>query len=213
MVDCQPNNPYYKTGLILPDFAKRWVVSFKNNPSAILSNHQTQLLEGALRHYQSDKQFHSSTFFSFYQELVNNKLKSLPFTPQLTRKWFIGHVLTELLIDRCIVRNFSEQADDFYANLLAADNKELNGLLSAYGVSDSGPFLEVFDHFRQVKYIYYYTDNNKFLYSLNRIMMRVGLPEMAPNDQQLMLEGILELEQNVLPSGEQWLNELKNVFV
>ncbi len=213
VVDCRSGNPYYNTGLILPDFAKQWIPNFRTSPLKRLSVEQTQLLEGALKHYQSDKIFHASSFFSHYQEIVNGKLKSLPFSELLTRKWFIGHVLTELLIDRSIVQNFPELTDAFYDNLNKSDSVELDGLFSAFGVHDSAPFLDIFNHFRQVKYIYYYADNNKFLYSLSRIMMRVGLPEMTEPDQRLMLKGILEIEEQLLPTGEQLLEELKNVFV
>lgn len=212
VVDCRLGNPYYNTGLILPDFTKSWVTTFKVNPSEKLTPEQTDLLKGCLRHYHSDRMFHASGFFAHYQEIVNQKLKSLPFSPNLNRKWFIGHVLTELLIDRNIVRYFNHLTDDFYEQLNRAQNDQIAGFLRAFGASETQDFLTGFDRFREVRYIYYYTDNNKFLYSLNRIMMRVGLPEMVESDRQLILEGILDLEQHTLPQGKVWLDELKNVF-
>lgn len=213
IIDHTAADHYFNSALIFPDICKRWIKTFNHpEPSKDFTLNQHSLLNGCLRHYKRDKQFHASPFFEKYQQYVNNHLKTVNFTEAVERKWFIAHVLTELLIDRTFVRVYPQYVDAFYTSLTSIDNKELEGFLKYYGMVDSTEFFNFFDHFRTVKYIYYYTDNNKFLYSLTRIMLRVGLKELNGVDAQLMQEAIHYIESTCMSNGEVLLAELKEVF-
>lgn len=213
IVDQKEGEYYFNSALILPDIAKRWVKTFQHpNPSLSFSPNQRSLLAGCLRHYKRDKEFHASSFFEHYQHITNERLKSISFTGTVNRKWFIAHILTELLIDRCFVRQFPHLVDAFYESLNAISDEELAGFLKYYGVEDTTDFFTFFNHFRSVRYIYYYTDNNKFLYSLGRIMMRVGLPDFNEKDSGLMLEAIQQIESENMKNGAGLYVELMNVF-
>lgn len=211
-IDSKPGAFYYNAALILPDITKTWIKKFDPsmlpNPSAI----QSELLKGALQHYHSDKLFHASAFFATYQELINVKLKNIPLSDDVNRKWFIAHVLTELLIDRQIVKSFKTYVDDFYDSLDHVDDRELGIFLGYFGMTDPGDFLKFLNHFRNARYIYYYADNNKFLYSLGRIMMRVGIKELGEKDGLVLLEAILDIEREYMSDTNVILGELKAVF-
>ena len=213
MIDYKPGEDYFNTALILPDITKRWIKTFNHpEPSSAFTQEQYQLLEGCLSHYKRDKQFHSSPFFEKYQQLVTNELKAISFTGEVSRKWFIAHILTELLIDRCFVKTFPHLVDAFYESLSAIEDSQLAEFLQYYGMQESEEFFTFFDHFRSVKYIYYYADNNKFLYSLSRIMMRVGLKEFNEADALSMQAAIQHIEATYMNNGEALLAELKAVF-
>lgn len=212
-VDHIPDNHYYNAALILPDITKRWVKTFKQPaPSSQFSESQFQLLAGCLKHYRSDQQFHASSFFEHYQDTINRALKKVPFSNAVHRKWFIAHILTELLIDRQLVNLHPTVVDAFYHSLSEVKMEELLPFLTFYGMAETADFVTFFNHFREVKYIYYYADNNKFLYSLNRIMMRVGIAELNATDSGLLLDVILSIEQTYMPEPATLLNELKGVF-
>jgi hypothetical protein len=213
VIDNQPGDYYYNTALILPDVSKKWIKTFKTpQPPPSFLPEQLQLLQGCLQHYESDKQFHSSSFFEHYQQTVNTHLKTKPFSADVTRKWFIAHILTELLIDRRIVVAEPKLVDSFYDSLNRVDNNVLAEFLQYYGMAETAEFFKLFDHFRSVQYIYYYADNNKFIYSLNRIMMRVGIKELSDTDAGLLLEAVLEIEAEHMSDGMILMNELKQVF-
>jgi hypothetical protein len=213
IIDFKPGEHYFNGALILPDIAKRWIKTFHHpNPSPFFTPNQQLLLQGCLSHYARDKQFHASSFFERYQHIANETLRSIPFSENVQRKWFIAHVLTELMIDRAFVKKFPHLVDSFYESLNLIDDIQLSGFLNHYGMTDTNDFFTFFNHFRSVKYIYYYADNNKFLYSLGRIMMRVGLNDFNDEDGQLMLNAITQIESNNLSDGEALLTELKEVF-
>ncbi len=212
-VDHIPDNHYFNAALILPDITKRWIKTFRQPPpSPRFSDSQFQLLEGSLQHYASDHQFHTSPFFDHYQDTINRSLKQVPFSNAVQRKWFIAHILTELLIDRQIVNLHPGIVDGFYHSLSEVKMEELLPFLNHYGMSDTANFTKFFNHFREVRYIYYYADNNKFLYSLNRIMMRVGIAELNTKDSKMLLDAILSIEQTYMSKPADLLNELKGVF-
>jgi hypothetical protein len=213
IIDQTADDHYFNSALIFPDICKRWIKTFNHpEPSIDFSICQHSLLKGCMRHYKRDKQFHSSPFFEKYQRYVNGYLKTVHFTGVVERKWFIAHVLTELLIDRTFVKIYPNYVDAFYTSLTSIDNREVTGFLKHYGMTDVSEFFTFFDHFRSVKYIYYYADNNKFLYSLSRIMLRVGLKELNERDAQLMLEAIQYIETTYMSNGEVLLAELREVF-
>lgn len=213
IIDHRNNDPYYNTALILPDFCKRWIKNFNNPPPPdTFSENEVALLAGCLKHYESDKRFHGSVFFQKYEALISDAIKQETFSIHFTRKWFVAHVLMELLIDRVFVKQLSFHVDAFYDSLNGINDTVLDSFLMYYGILDTAEFFKQFNHFRSVKYIYYYADNNKFLYSLNRIMMRVGIQELSENDAEKLLAIILRIEANHMHDATNLLGELKSVF-
>ena len=213
IIDHSPHEHYYNVALILPDISKSWIKTFKSPPpSPTFSLYQKQLLNGSLKHYESDTLFHSSAFFERYQFIINEFLKTVTFSSDVNRKWFIAHILTELLIDRQFVKNNVYYVDQFYKSLHSIENSELSSFLNFYGMPDTTDFFKFFDHFRNVKYIYYYADNNKFIYSLNRIMMRVGIKELNEKDANLLLDAVLHIETTYMNDSNKLMSELKAVF-
>jgi hypothetical protein len=211
ITDHQKGNSYYNTGLIIPDLAKGAVVSFTHSPPiqhALLQ----QIHEGSLQHIKTDKLFHASLFFEKYNNGFNQLLKQFPFSPALQRKWFIAHILFELMLDKVFVIFKPHLVKQFYADLLSIDNDYLHQYLVNLGAKDTVVFINRFNHFREVQYINYYTDNIKLLYSLNRIMLRVGLPELSKNDGELMLDVMNHIEKHYFANPVQIETELKAIF-
>ncbi len=212
-IDHIQDNHDFNTGLLLPDITKKKIRTFKlTENSQIVPNHFQQLHLGCLQHYLSDKIFHSSDFFQKHADLLNYKLKNSGLSNFAERKWFISHVMLELLIDRVIIKEHIYLLDDFYHSLNKVDENNLRQFLHYFGMENSDEFFVFFNHFRSVQYIYHYTDNKKFMYSLNRIMLRAGLNELNIIDNNI-LEGVLvDFEQTYFNNSNELLNNLKSIF-
>lgn len=210
-VDHIPGNHEYNTGLLLPDVTRNWIKTFKNHNSGSVSGEQ--FYRGCLTHYAADKQFHSSPFFKeLFREagiIINNSA----FSSGLNRKWFLAHILLELMIDRILIGRFPELLDAFYFSLSHIKDGDLSVYLREQGMNeaDTDYFFENFDHFRKVRYIYYYADNNKFVYSLNRIMMKAGVGELSEPDQAVLLNASLELEELLNKDVLMLIRKLKEI--
>jgi hypothetical protein len=121
--------------------------------------------------------------------------------------------MLELLIDRVLVRTWPELLAAFYDSLSKAGDAELGAFLERYGMKEHDAFFSFFDHFRAVQYIYFYTDNNKFLYSLNRIMMKANLNPLNDADTGKLEQVLTAFEGKYFSDASVMLNELKAVFI
>lgn len=211
-VDHKEERHEYNTGLLLPDVTRKEVTKFTLIES--YTPLQYQFYEGCKAHYLADKNFHSSTFFKMVLEHSGRLINEAPFSNAVQRKWFLAHILGELMIDRILVKNYPGWLDGFYTSLDAIDDNELGRFLQLNGMQKIEVFFDFFNHFRKVRYIYYYADNNKFVYSLNRIMIKAGVGELAEPDQDVLLAVALDLEEilsaNVVTLVEQLIESKQN---
>lgn len=213
VIDHQKNNHEYNTGLLLPDITKSWIKSFKNIfLNETFSIHQHELLKGCLQHYHSDKKFHGSLFFHKYYGLLNDEIKNIGLSDEVERKWFIAHIMLELLIDRVILRDNKILLDSFYESLQNVNEISLSDFLKLSGMKNDDEFFKFFNHFRSVQYIYFYADNIKFMYSLNRIMMRANVKELSEQNSAKLLNMMLRFEIIYFNNSAVLLDELKAVF-
>ncbi len=207
-VDGIPNQHEYNTGLLLPDITRGKVRSFRHK-LVFESTQSEQFFRGCAAHYHADKKFHASSFFNKILNDSSNIINTALFSNALSRKWFLAHILAELMLDRILVKNYPQELDRFYYSLEAVDDNNLADFLKQYGMSEIDSFFEFFNHFRKVQYIHYYTDNNKFVYSLNRIMIRAGVSAISDSDQLVLQEVILRLEEKLTTDTDGLIKQLK----
>jgi hypothetical protein len=207
-VDGIPNQHEYNTGLLLPDITRGNIKSFRHE-LIFNSNKSVEFYKGCTTHYLADKKFHASPFFNDMLSQSSSLIKEANFSAGLNRKWFLAHILAELMIDRIIVKEHPKALEDFYYSLQAIDDVHLAEFLNLYGMTDLNAFFEFFNHFRKVQYIYYYADNNKFVYSLNRIMIKAGISAISDFDQQVLQDVMLHLEEKLTQDKASLINQLK----
>lgn len=208
-VDRIPGNHEFNTGLLLPDVTREWIRGYKDH--SYPGGPQLDFYKGCLAHYAADKRFHASPFFKNILDIAGRLINEAPFSSSVNRKWFLAHILAELMIDRILVKNHPDELDGFYRSLSGIDDRELDVFLKQNGMEDTGHFFENFNHFRKVQYIYYYADNNKFVYSLNRIMIRAGVGALSDADQQVLLEVSLVLEKRLTGNTPLLIQQLKEI--
>lgn len=170
------------------------------------------LNEGCSKHLAADKRFHASLFFEKGSAQCLEVVKNLPFQETIQRKWFIGHILFEMLLDRLLVQHAPSVAPRFYSYMRQIEEQKLADFMNHHNCTDTVRFLRNFEHFRKVGYIANYTDNNLFAYSLSRVLMRAGLPPLSFADKHILMEGVQELESGFFANRQALLYELKNVF-
>lgn len=177
------------------------------------NNFGENIVEGCYQHLLSDKGFHSSKFFEEHTNIINRAFSTGNFTNQFQRKWFIAHICFELMLDRSMVNTFPEMTNQFYEELNCVNDSELRGFLEMNKGIEIDTYINRINHFRKIQYIRYYTDNNKFIYSLNRIMNRVGLPELGQSDAKELENILTELENTYFADGDKLLESIKRIFI
>jgi hypothetical protein len=196
---------------MLPDFGKHNFPSFRSMQCG--NYFEQQIYDGCLRHINSDKYFHSSAFFVEQLRLVKLHMSVIPFTNELTRKWFIAHILMELMLDRTMCKLFPDKLNDYYNDLQKIEEGIIHSFFDQNKAINFDTFWPHFEHFRSIQYIRYYVDNNKLVYSLNRIMQRVGLKALNEIDTVLMMNLIEAIEKDYFASANSILPDIRAIFI
>lgn len=210
-ISSKPDNYYYNLGLILPDISRGYVKTFKHEP--ILNDEELYWLQqGCLQHYTDDKTFHASEFFKQGSEICTQLVNNAGFSSEINRKWFLGHVLFELYVDRALVMHINKLATTFYNNLQQIDYTKLHRFLTLHQCTDAERVTTAVKNFTQAAYIKNYTDNNLFVYSLTRIMMRAKAGAFNASDKLILLDCVNQLENLILKDKLSLLYLLNNTF-
>lgn len=170
------------------------------------------LHKGCHLHYHADKIFHRSEFFHWGSSVCVDALKEATFESKVERRWFIGHVLFELLVDRILIRHQPSAGLHFYENLSRVEAGRVLAFIEKHEHREPERFLRFFTHFRNAAYIRNYPDNNLFAFSLSRIVQRAGLPPLTMADQMVLIEVVNQLENGAFRNAQEVLFQLKSVF-
>jgi hypothetical protein len=210
-IDQKPGNHYYNVGLFLPDFARNHVTSFSKSALFDKEEH-SQIHAGCMAHYAADKKFHSSDFFEHYNESFRNHLKAAPFSDSFQRRWFLAHILFEMMIDRLLVKHINGLCKNYYHSLDKIEPIVLGEFLQLNQAKNPDELLRNFNHFRNAKYIFQYIDNNTLVYSLSRVLQYVGVSVMSIEDKLVLRQCIIELEESIFKNALQIITEVKSIF-
>lgn len=180
------DDAYYNTGLILPDFSRsaegrRKLLLEKAPPSAEFSS----LKNGCLNHYECDEWFHESSFFKQACSFLEEELKTISLGSQ--KKWFLAHILAEMLLDRMIIDRFPDELDSFYRDLNHVDWAKIETFLMHCGKSNFDRFHRHQEAFREHKYLYYYKEDQGLIESLDRVSRRTGQEPFTDKAREEMI--------------------------
>lgn len=157
-----------------------------------------QLRIGTNTHFSRDKQFHSSGYFHEQNEKIIAIIKPRFHEAHIPRYWFASHVLTEMLIDRVLIKQNPAMAQGFYADLEQAETAAIETFLQVRNVSDIPVFLERLARFNQSKYLLQYVHDKALIYSLNRIFVFTGADKEWTADQSFLLENLMPEAESVI---------------
>lgn len=170
------DDPYHNTGLILPDWSRSAQGKRKLEWMGIArENQQFQALwDGCQKHYVADAWFHDCGYFVETTEFLEADLTMLQteglFLEQ--RKWFLGHILAEVLLDRIIIDRHPGALDAFYGDLNHVPFDHIRDFLLEAGKEEMGRFEQGHAAFLNSEFLRYYATFEGLTESLNRVVQR-----------------------------------------
>lgn len=189
-------------------FVKHFKVTEKN----FLFPEHKLLFDGCQQHYHDDKIFHQSWFFNYGNSVFTELVKQINFEGNINRKWFLGHVFFELYVDRFLVLHLPKLVNKFYNDLLAVDVEILKSFLTCFNCIDVEASTKIFLNFSKVQYIKNYPDNNLFIYSLSRIMMRAKAGNFTLSDNLFLYDTLHKIDNLILKDKLRLLYLLHQTF-
>jgi hypothetical protein len=145
-------------------------------PAEIRAQVDPQFLLGLERHFHADRVFHSSALFHQETQALSRMLEAEFPEQDIPRKYFIAHILLELLIDKVLIHKDDRLLADYYQhfeNLHPFTDLRLGTeTVAAHPLPNYESFLT---KFVENKYHYHYTENDHLIYILRRLLRRVGI--------------------------------------
>ncbi|MBI1223581.1 MAG: hypothetical protein GC180_13345 [Bacteroidetes bacterium] len=172
------DDAWHNTGLILPDWSRnakgRRKLEWKKSEGS--PEFHFRLWSGCQKHYEADEWFHDCHYFLACCEQVESDLGLAQqgglFLGQ--RKWFLAHLLAEMLLDRLIIEKYPGALDSFYSDLIKVPFRDLKDFLLTSGKIDMANFERSHRGFIESEFIRYYIDDRGLAESLSRVVQRTG---------------------------------------
>jgi len=212
-IDFKEGENYYNAGLILPDLCKN-LINSKLLPNLNSTYDFESISNGCKQHILRDKQFHNSLFFQNHYSKFYAETKKFQFSTIKNRKWFLAHVMFEMMLDRVLLKHQNTVCGIFYNSLHSVDLSVLKNYFSNFSSDETivEQYLATYMHFCNAQFIQKYNDNNTFVYSLCRVMQRIGNEPISWQDKLTLNELLLNLENKYFADGLATLIAVKHIF-
>lgn len=211
LTDHKTELPAYNVALIMPDLLRNFTpkyckFNFVDKHQTLLNQHPENnklldFLEGCLQHIERDKQFHGSTFFNKSHNFLREEWVKICKTYQIPKYWFSLHVLIEIMLDKYYIDNNIEKLTLFYHQLIT-ERKTVVQCLEWLEHPDKNTFMERYDRFCEIQYLFHYQNIDRIAYALHRIYQQIGL------DFSWYAQHETQLVKDISSLYANWQNEL-----
>jgi len=213
VADC-PNNTNYTVGLLLPDFLRKQSSKFRiaNEPLPQLSTSSQYFHKGVLCHYKVDELFHRSDFFKNHLANIQAEWKAYEFESLRKYKFFLAHVLLEMILDRILMKANPNICELFYKHLANINKKEYDVYSMEIGISRdvSAKVFSAYKHFLDHQYLQKYLDNIKIINGLSHIYEKFTHLRISNNDKTKLVSSLHKIEVAMQADYKVFLFDLKN---
>jgi hypothetical protein len=174
-----------------------------------LTDDDRTMADGMLQHLSDDDVFHRCELFQRLEGELSLRFRRIMPDPFDHRPAFLGHIVTELLLDAFIVERQPEVLDQYYAALQMVAADRIQTLVNRLAARPTDRLAEFVQHFQAAAILYDYSDNYRLLGRLNQVLRRVTLPPLDDaglqvlRDSRLLVnahaEGLLQVVES--PAG------------
>ena len=199
------DRPYFMAGTAVPDWLSvvdRRIRMRTKRIEPLLAqwapgSPELEVAQGILQHLSDDDWFHSTIGFND----VTNRLTAL-FRETLPGdsflNGFLGHIVTELLIDAELSQRHPGHLDNYYQAMEFVDPHVVQVVVNACGRESTSLLAKFIPLFIAEGFLHDYTESPKLLRRLNQVMRRVKL-EPLPESVLKVLDSGREIVAHQLP--------------
>jgi hypothetical protein len=187
------DRPFFLAGTALPDWLSivdrrvrlraRNVLPFADQtgtPGA-------EIAAGVLQHLEDDAWFHKTAAFAVASAELTILLRSAIPADDGYRPAFLGHILTEMLLDSVLIERYPARLADYYTALSQLDAAVVEESVNRMARCSTDRLKHLIPRFVEEHFLADYADSRRLLFRLNQIMRRVGLSPL-PEGLQTCLD-------------------------
>ncbi|HVA46819.1 MAG TPA: hypothetical protein VNH11_10680 [Pirellulales bacterium] len=188
------DEPYFLAGTAVPDWLNVVArqVKVRSKHARPFVDHAdpklAALARGIEQHHADDRWFHETRAFAELSWHFTAQIRDgLPADDGL-RPSFLGHILVELLLDACLIRQAPAELDAYYRALAAVDGRWLEAAVGQMATGHPASLGDFVPLFIREQFLWDYLDDGKLCYRLNQVMRRVGLASLPDTFRGLLPE-------------------------
>ena len=144
----------------------------------LLDSNDRTIADGMLQHLRDDDLFHRSPRFLMLEAELSVRFRRLMPDPFDHRPPFLGHIVTELLLDAFIADQVSGSLEGYYAAMDQVQPLMVQQLVNRVASRSTDRLAEFIQKIHAARILYDYADNERLLGRLNQVLRRVTLPPM-----------------------------------
>jgi hypothetical protein len=174
-----------------------------------------EVAAGVLQHLQDDARFHETRAFAETSLTLTAHARDALDGETGLRPAFLGHLLTEVLLDAALIADGQEGLIEYYHVLDRLDPKQIEAAVNRMAPRPTARLAYFIDLFRRERVLWDYLEDGKLMVRLSQVMRRVrldalpdGFAAMLPAARKLvaerkdiLLEGIHALRNEPIALG------------
>ena len=144
---------------------------------------------GILQHLEDDRWFHQTpAFFEVTGELARRFREALG-NEDGHRAGFLGHIVTELLLDAVLMEQHPEVIEAYYDALQSVDPLLVQAAVNEMARGETERLAWFIDIFGREQFLRDYADTARLRYRLNQVMGRVRLKPLPSDVEPVFVAG------------------------
>ncbi len=205
------DRPYFLAGTATPDWlsvADRRVRLRERGVSPVASGDAEdeavrEFAAGVQQHLDDDRWFHATR--GFYEVTAAMTLLFRAHAPDddRFRASFLGHIVTELLLDTVLDEQHPGHLDAYYHSLAQVDGALIEATVNRMARGETARLATFVRLFLSERFLYDYRQPQRLIHRLNQVMRRVNLPPLADSTTSVLEAGrdlVAERWRDLLPS-------------
>ena len=186
------DHPDFLAGTAVPDWLSvsdrpvrlrsKQVLGWVDDPSPMLA----AVARGLVQHFLDDARFHETRAFAETSLTLTLAVRGVLDQDDGFRPSFLGHLLTELLLDDTLIAQWPDRLEAYYRALGAVDFPAVQAAVNRMSVRPAERLAFFARQFLQARILSDYADDAKLLVRLNQIMRRVELPPLPDRLREIL---------------------------
>lgn len=175
------DRPLFLAGTAVPDWMAVADRSVRVRPRLIEqllqgpSSEEDETARGMLQHFADDDWFHATPAFVLTTaELTRRFVEVLPADDGL-RPGFLGHIVTEMLLDAVLIGAQPRRLHDYYAALERVDPQAVQTVVNRCARGSTHRLAAFIELFLAERFLFDYLELPRLLHRLNQVLRRVKL--------------------------------------
>ena len=196
------DDPYFAAGTAVPD-----MLMVVDRGLKVRSKHVRPFLDdvdpitaavagGVYRHLQDDRVFHKTAAFAetslaltlTFRDAFCDKGDKTGMGESGLGPRFLGHLITELLLDAAIIEEDPRQLERYYAVMESVDAGLVQGALNIMTPRQTERLAPMIVGVCRERFLWDYLNDAKLTVRVNQIMRRVGLDPVPPSFEALLAD-------------------------